>query len=136
MKLWKIGVMAALAGVFALAPNLQAAPNSDFTWTEPTNYVDGTIIPATDVLTYTLYCGSVQGGPYEVYGIIAVDAASAAQVDLNSCVNGVPGTYYFVLTATSADFSSESTFSNEISRTYTNTDLGKVPLPPVLVTVQ
>lgn len=136
MKFWKIGVMAALAGVFALSPNLQAAPNTDFSWTEPTNYEDGTIIPATDILTYGLYCSNTSGGPYTFYGNIGVDTNSAVAVDLAACVNGVAGTYYFVLTATSADFNAESAFSNEASRTYTNIDLGKVPLPPVIISVQ
>lgn len=135
MKKTSIGVLAAFATFIALTPNLNAAPNTDFTWTEPTNYEDATVIPATDSLSYTLYCSNVAGGPYTVYGVIGTDTTSAIAVDLNTCVNGVPGTYYFVLTATSADFNAESAYSNEATRTYTAADLGKVPLPPVIVSV-
>ena len=135
MKKFSIGALAAIGVMFALAPNLDAAPNTDFTWTEPTNYEDATVIPATDSLSYTLYCSNVSGGPYTVYGVIGVDTTSAVAVDLNACVGGVPGTYYFVLTATSADFNAESAYSNEASRTYTAVDLGKVPLPPVIISV-
>ena len=135
MKKLNIGALGILAVLVSLTPNLNAAPNSDFSWTEPTNYVDGTIIPATDQLSYTLYCGNVQGGPYNFVDIIGVDTTSAIAVDLNSCVNGVPGTYYFVLTATSADFNSESDYSGEASRTFNASELGKVPLPPVIISV-
>ena len=137
MKLKYLGVFATLvAALFAMEATIQAAPNTTFTWTEPTNYEDGTIIPATDVMTYGLYCGTVSGGPYTFYGNIGVDTTSAVNVDLNACVNGVPGTYYFVLTAHSGDFNAESRFSNETFRVYTAVDLGKVPLPPVIVSVQ
>jgi len=112
-----------------------AAPNTDFTWTAPTNYVDGQIIPATDILSYTIYCSATQGGPYnDVYP--AGIAENIANLDVGSCVQGVPGTYYFVATAFSPDFNAESAFSGEASRTYSAIDLGKVPNPPVLISVQ
>jgi hypothetical protein len=132
MKLFKLGILLlALAGGSALA-----APNADITWTEPTNYEDGTVIPPTDVVSYGLYCGTATGGPYVFYGIIGADTTQALAVDLNACVGGVPGTYFFVLTAASGDFNTESVNSNELSVTYSPADLGKVPLPPILISIQ
>lgn len=113
-----------------------AAPISDYTWTPPTNYVDGTVIdPVADTLTYNLYCSDTPGGPYSVAAtLLSGDFANG--IDVASCVNGVPGTYYFVLTAVSSLYNAESGNSNEVSRTYTAFDLGKVPNAPVLLTVQ
>jgi len=112
-----------------------AAPISTFSWTAPTQYVDGNMIPATDILSYRLYCGDTQGGPYPYMYEVGSGVVSAVE-DLATCVQGVPGTYYFVATATSTDFGSESDYSNEVFRNYTATDLGRVPLPPSLLSVQ
>ena len=135
MRKYKIGVLTALSILFVVAPNLNAAPNSDITWTEPTNYEDGTAIPGTDQLSYTLYCSDTSGGPYTFFGVVGVDTTQALTVDLNACVNGTPGTYYFVLTTTSGDYNTESGNSNEVSKTYTAADLGKIPLPPVIISI-
>jgi len=133
MNKWLSMAVLLIAG---LGPTLAfAAPNSDFSWTEPTQYEDGTTIPASDVLGYRIYCGSAQGGPYPyVYDVGS--AVQAAVQDVGTCVQGLPGTYYFVATATSSTFNEESNFSNEATRTYTAADLGKVPLPPTLFDVQ
>jgi hypothetical protein len=111
-----------------------AAPVSTFTATAPTNYVDGTVIPATDVLSYAIYCGNTSGGPYNLVEA-NIASLSSTPVDVQSCVTG-PGTYYFVATATSSAFGTESAFSGEVSRTYSASDLGKVPFAPVLISVQ
>ena len=124
-----VGAVLLMVGV------VSAAPNTDFSWTEPTQYEDGNVIPATDILSYTLQCGNTSGGPYN-FQFAMGSSVSTANVDVGACVGGVPGTYYFVATATSADFNTESVFSNEASRTYTAADLGKVPLPPTLFTIQ
>jgi len=112
-----------------------AVPISSYTWTEPTNYENGEVIDPTDILTYTLYCGNTSGGPY----FAAFDVGtgnSATNVDVANCVNGITGTYYFVLAARSTLYGTESNYSNEVSRTYTAQDLGKVPNAPILLTVQ
>ena len=119
----------------AVAPQAKADPVSNFSATAPTQYEDGNMIPATDVLSYTLYCSDTLGGPY----LFSYDAAGldpGTQIDIATCVQGVPGTYYFVATATSGTFSSESANSNEATRTYSAIDLGKTPLAPTLFTVQ
>lgn len=113
---------------------VSAAPVQDFTWTAPTQYEDGNVIPASDVLGYKIYCGVDIGGPYPfVYDVGS--AVEAAVQDVGTCVQGVPGTYYFVATATSSTYAEESAYSGEVNKTYTAADLGRVPLPPTLLSV-
>ena len=125
-------LMALLAvGVVGIAG---AAPTSSFTATVPTQYEDGTMIPISDVLTYRLYCSASQGGPYNVfYDVVDITSFST---DVATCVQGVPGTYYFVATSRSTTYGTESDFSNETSRSYTAAELGKVPNAPTLLQVQ
>lgn len=112
---------------------VSAAPTSTFTWTAPQQYEDGTMIPVTDTLSYRLYCGNTAGGPYN--NTVIFNSPSPSQEDMAFCVGGIPGTYYMVATAISTN-GEESAFSNETIRTYTASDLGKIPLPPTLLQVQ
>lgn len=133
MKNWLAMAVVLLAG---LGPTLAfAAPISNFSWSAPTQYVDSTTIPPTDILGYKIYCGANTGGPYPYIYDVGSTVEAATQ-DVGTCVQGVPGTYYFVATATSTDYNAESAYSNEATRTYTAADLGKVPLPPTLLSVQ
>ena len=130
----KLGLGALL--LLALPLGVFSAPNTNFSWTAPTNYEDGSIIDTTsDPLSYTVYCGTAQGGPYNITFDAGVNVETNT-IDVGACVNGIPGTYYFVATATSSSFNTESNFSNETSRTYTAVDLGKVPNAPILISVQ
>jgi hypothetical protein len=133
-KLMFSGTVALAASfIFSVA---SAIPLSDFTWTEPTNYENGQVIdPITDVITYSVFCSSTSGGPYTLVAN-GLTGSAANNLDVGSCINNTPGTYYFVATATSSFYNSESIFSNEASKTYTVTDLGQVPNPPVLISVQ
>jgi hypothetical protein len=123
-----------LFSVLLISSAIFAAPNSAFNWTAPTNYEDGTIIdPGVDVLTYSIYCSDTQGG---LYNLVEANLSSSPQnVDVASCVQGIPGTYYFVMTAVSTFYNTESGYSNEISRTYSATELGKTPNAPVLLSI-
>lgn len=132
IKKFKLPVL--LIGWLSLLSVVSATPLSDFTWTPPTNYNDGTVIPSSDTLTYRLYCSTTSGSGY-IFINSYVGGSSAQSVDVSACVNGVPGTYYFVATASSSVYNSESAYSNEITRTYTATDLGKVPNAPILISV-
>ena len=123
------------ASVFFTLGIVSAAPNSDFSWTAPIQYEDGNVIPATDIIDYRIYCGIAAGGPYP-YQYVAGTTVEAATIDVGTCVQGSPGTYYFVATSFSTDFNTESVFSNEVNKTYSAADLGKVPLPPTLFSVQ
>lgn len=126
-----------MAGILVLfAAGIYAAPFSDFSWTPPTNYENGTVIDsATDTLTYSLYCSGTSGGPYDLLASNLTGNSINGQ-DVTSCVNGVAGTYYYVATATSSLYNSESAFSGEASRTYTSVDLGQIPNPPTILSVQ
>lgn len=131
MKKLLIAVLLVLA-TFSVT---QAAPSSTFTATAPTQYEDGTMIPSTDVLGYTLWCSSTSGGTF-LYFYDVPNLISGTTVDVSSCVQGVPGTYYFVATATSTVYGTTSVYSLEATKTYTAQDLGKNPLAPTLLTVQ
>lgn len=125
-----------VVSAFVLGIIASAAPNSNFSWNEPVNYENGQVIdPVADLITYNLYCGTTTGGPYN-FVTEFLGGNTASNVDVGSCVNGVPGTYYFVLTANSTLYNSESVFSNELSVTYTTQDLGLVPNAPVLLSIQ
>lgn len=126
---------AILTGVLILTAVIGlAAPITTFNATPPTNYEDGTVIPTTDVLSYSIYCGTTSGGPYFIVQS-GLTNLTDAPVDVGSCVTA-PGTYFFVATATSSAFGTESGFSNEVAKVYTAGDLGKVPVAPVLISVQ
>lgn len=122
-----------LAGMMA-APMAFADPTSTFTATHPTQYEDGTVIPSTDILTFTINCGNTAAGPY-LFTYPVASLESGTVIDVSSCVQGTPGVYYFVATAISGTFSTESIFSNESVRTYTASDLGKTPLAPTLLII-
>jgi hypothetical protein len=119
----------------AVLQEAKAVPVSEFSATPPTQYEDGTMIPATDVLSFRIYCSDTLGGPY-LFSYDTPTIAPGTQIDVSTCVQEVPGTYYFVATAISQTFSSESGDSNEVTRTYSAIDLGKTPLAPTLFTVQ
>jgi hypothetical protein len=130
MKKFLIAGLAMLT-LFGVA---SAAPNTTFNWTLPLNYEDGSVITG-DPLDIILYCGNTSGGPYNFTYAVGTDISVIALLDVGSCVQGVPGTYFFVSTATSTLFGTTSIFSNETQKTYTAGDLGKVPLPPAVLSV-
>lgn len=117
-----------------IAVPVWAAPDATLSATAPTQYVDGTMIPATDTLTYKVYCGSVQGDYPFVFDVPNLDVGTT--IDISACVQGTPGTFYFTATATSTVHSTESDYSNETTRFFSSADLGKTPLAPTLFTVQ
>lgn len=112
----------------------QAAPQSTFSAIAPIQYNDGVNIPSTDILGYTLWCGSSPNGPY-LHFYDVPNLISGTLVDISSCVKGIPGTYYFVATATSSIYGTTSIDSLETNRTYTADELGKTPMAPTLLMV-
>lgn len=111
-----------------------AAPVAKFTMEAPTHYDDGTAIPSTDVLNYTLYCSKTMGGPYNISWDTGTSPIVEA-LDLFDCVNEA-GTYYFVATVTSSALGTTSGYSNEISRFFNANQIFKKPNPPVLRAVE
>ncbi len=132
MRLWTIAVL--FVSLFAAA-TLNADPNGQFSATAPTQYEDGNMIPASDVLTYKVMCSNSQGGPY-LYSFDVPNLVAGTQVDVAACVQGIPGAYYFVATATSSTWMTESSSSNETTKTWSAFELGKTPRPPTLFTIQ
>jgi hypothetical protein len=112
-----------------------AAPLIDFTWTEPLNYENGVVIDqGTDPLTYIASCSGADGGPY-TFVVDTLTGSSAVDVDVTSCVGGVPGTYYLVLQAVSSLYNTTSAYSGQASFVVTATDLGNVPNAPVIISI-
>jgi hypothetical protein len=111
-----------------------AAPFAQFTWDAPTHYEDGSLIPSTDTLSYTIYCSNIAGGPYNVSWDVGT-GTSVNSLDLWDCVKEA-GTYYFVATVTSSALGTTSTFSNEVSRSYSANQIFKKPMPPLLRVVE
>lgn len=112
---------------------IQADPFLTWDWDVPTNYANGSPIPASDILMYTLHCNETpgeQGAPYEIQIALDDPGAPPSIEDLAPVVQGRAGTYYCVSTALSSVHSTESGFSNEANFTVTSGDLGFVPTPP------
>lgn len=110
---------------------IQADPFKEWNWSPPTQYVNGSTIPPSDDLSYTLYCGNTQGGPYDLFSA-SLTKPPPDNMDMAPLVNDVPGVYYCVATATSSIYLSESDYSGEASFSVTGEALGFVPEPPVL----
>lgn len=118
--------------LFLLSTITIAEPFKNWNWTPPSQYVNNTPIPASDVLTYKLYCSDTDGGPYTTSFPVTDPNAPPAMIDMAPVVKGVPGTYYCVATATSSTHGSESAYSLQKDFTVTAMDLGLAPKPPVL----
>ena len=110
-----------------------ALPDKTFSWTGPTEYVDGTPIPATDTITYTIKCGNKSGGPYPVE--FSASASPLFQ-DLSALVQNMPGVYYCVAVAHSATYNTSSAYSDQVNFTVTASDLTRVPSKPTALTLR
>ena len=124
MKRFLIG----LALLVPLLANGQAAGPTDAitNWTPPTQYVDATPLPTSEISQYKVYCGQVSGGPYSVCATVPGTLTTAQISSLT------PGMWYFVVT-TVATNGLESVFSNQASKNILSTSK---PNPPVIISVQ
>jgi hypothetical protein len=127
----KRAIQAAVMLVLLGSLTIQADPFKEWNWTGPTEYENGTLIPAEDDLSFNLYCGTTEGGPYDQYSALLTEPPPDVQ-DMGPLVMNTPGTYYCVSTATSSLWNSESAYSNEVAFTVLPSDLGLRPKPPVL----
>ena len=127
----KRAIQALVAIVLLGSITVDADPFKTFDWTDPTEYENNEPIPETDDLSFRLKCGTVEGGPYDLYESLLTEPAPSVQ-DMGPLVMNTPGTYYCVATATSSVHNTESEFSNEVSFTVLPSDLGLRPKPPVL----
>ena len=110
-----------------------------FSATAPTHYEglngqDGDPIDPDDEIEYMLYCG-LNSGVYTA-GIPTTQAFvnGGEDLDVSFCVTSAD-TYYFVATAWSVKYGTESRKSNETTRTYVVDDLPGTPMAPVLLSV-
>ncbi len=114
----------------AYADNLTAT----FTARAPLTYEDGMNIGSDDTLSYFLYCGEVSGD-YNIALNVTTDLVEGGEeVSVSLCVT-TPGTYYFVGTAYSFLYKTESVYSNEITKTFIAQDFTHIPNPPTILSV-
>ncbi len=134
-RLWQIIVAALLLGSLTI----HADPWKMWDWDEPTTYTNANPIPASDTLSYELLCNDIpgeQGPPYEVLIQLDDPGAPPSNEDMDIIVQGRPGTYYCVATATSSAFGTTSEYSTEANFIVTADSLGFVPNPPLNLTLQ
>jgi hypothetical protein len=110
---------------------IQADPFKTWNWTDPTEYENGSLIPETDDLSFTLKCGTTPGGPYDLYEALLSEPAPSVQ-DMGPLVMNTPGEYYCIATASSSLHGTESDWSNEVNFTVLPSEVGLRPKPPVL----
>ena len=130
MTLKKV-VQLTVAAILLGALTIQADPFKTFNWTGPDEYENNLPIPAEDILSYNLFCGSVEGGPYDTYAQLLTPQPPSVE-DMAALVMNTPGTYYCVATATSLLHNLESVPSNEVNFTVLPGELGLRPKAPVL----
>ena len=96
-----VACIAAALVLSACSSRAQTAVNTaDWSWTAPTTFTDGTAIPSTDAITYSLYIGTAGKGseastPVQT-GITALTVTTSGYApgavvcgELTSTVNGV-----------------------------------------------
>ncbi len=127
----KRGIQIFVAFVLLGSLTIDAAPFKDWFWNDPTTYENGQQIPAGDLASRTLKCGSTLGGPYTMETLF-VSQAPPSNEDMAFVVNGIPGDYYCISTVWSLTYMAESQVSNEVNFTVAPGALGFVPNPPVL----
>lgn len=135
MIILKRSVQLFVAAILLGSITIQAEPNKLWDWTPSTTYVNGNVISASDVQTFTLHCNTTpdeQGEPYEIAIALDDPGAPPSVEDMAPVVQGRFGTFYCAATQKSTAFQTESGFSNEVAFTVAPKDLGFVPLPPVL----
>jgi hypothetical protein len=92
----------------------------------PTQYVDGTSLPASQISQYTVNYGTTTGGPYpNIMNIYSVNGVIPTTVTVTGLT---VGTWYFVVTATATN-GMVSANSNEASKNIVTTS---APNPPTI----
>lgn len=115
--------------------NVEAADTTSFfTATAPTMYEDGTLFDPGEVISYFMYCGTTPGTYNVAINITDQIVNGGENVVVGLCVT-TPGTYYFVATAFSFLYNTESVFSNETSRSYIAADFEHIPMAPEILFV-
>ena len=100
--------------------SVASAGSATLSWTAPTQYEDGSALPASELANYKIYYGNSTG----VYsGFITVSAATTSYT-VNNLTSGL--TYYFVVTAVATN-AQESVYSNEGVKVIPSTKKPKSP---------
>jgi hypothetical protein len=121
-----------IASILLGSITIQADPTKEWSWTPPTEYENTILIPAGDLVNYTLHCSNNAGPPYEASKTFNMQTPPSTD-DMDFIVGGLPGTYYCVSTVDSLAYLTTSGYSNEVNFTVLPGTLGFVPSAPVLV---
>ena len=124
MYKWLISIVIILLSAgFLIA--LPYQPKTTLTWESPTTNIDGS--PLTDLLGYKVYHSQASG----VYtDTDSKDVGNVTSINIQQTFGQLKGTYYFVATAID-DSLNESSFSNEVSATFS-----KKASPPKTLGIQ
>jgi len=108
--------------IFTSCTSNTDAGTASVTIDPPTTYFDGVPLVASDILSYTLLWGTVDGGPYP-------NSVNVGKVTTASIPNLKTGTYYIVATAltTSTAGLQVSGYSNQVTK-----QIYGIPSPPVI----
>lgn len=112
-------ITAAIAFLF-IVPMKVFAGDAVVTWTTPTQYEDGTVLPANEIASYKIYYGLTSNGPY-TYQITVPGTLNTVTV-----TGLTKGVWYFVAT-TVATNGLESVYTGQVSKTVISTSR---PNPP------
>ena len=124
MYKWLISIAIILlsAGLLIALPY---QPKTTLTWTAPTTNIDGS--PLTDLKSFKIYYSQISGVYTDAQ---SKDVGNVTTINIQQTFGQLKGTYYFVATAID-DSLNESSFSNEVSATFS-----KKASPPKTLWIQ
>lgn len=126
-------IFLAASAMFSTSANADTTVN--FEATAPTMYESGQSIGSDDTLSYFVYCGTVSG-VYTIAFNMTNDFVNngGERISVSLCATS-PGTYYFVATAYSFLYQTESIYSNEVNITFSTQDFAQIPMSPFITSV-
>ena len=85
-----------LIGLLFAASSVHAG-DAIVSWTYPTTYEDGTVLPIAEITDVTIYYGQTAAGPYTATKVVVPPATTTTITNL------AKGTWYFTATVTSTN---------------------------------
>lgn len=84
------------------------AADKTFTWSNPIEYEDGSLLPPSDLIEYDLGCTTITGDPYTVIETFA----ASLPLPTSHTLDLPPAEYWCVIRVSTAN--AESAWSNEV----------------------
>lgn len=114
--------------VMAPLPALAEGPIARVSWTNPTQYIDGSALPAADLKEIVVSWGRSSSGPFTIGSVTVPSPATAVDIPGMVC-----GDYYFVARAT---VKTNETSAQTAAVVYATQVSCKTPNPPTATTVR